>query len=123
MSRQIAGVHTLNATSDGVFRGYERVRALFKALIDATSEREYEVSNIVESGDAVVVEFIFRGKNTGPFVTPQSTIPATYKNFSLPTIAVYDLRDGKLANSRGQYDRLSLMAQLGLLPAPAEVTR
>lgn len=104
---------------DGTFHGYEGVRTLFKVITDATSERECEVSNIVESGDSVVVEFIFRGNNTGPFVTPQSTIPATYRNFSLPTIAVYDLREGRLINSRGQYDRLTLMSQLGLIPAPA----
>ncbi len=104
---------------DGVFRGHEGVRTLFGAIIDATSEREYEVSNIVESGDTVVAEFVFRAKNTGPFATPQAALPATNKTFSLPTIAIYDLRDGKLANSRGQYDRLTLMTQLGLVPAPA----
>jgi hypothetical protein len=34
-------------------------------------------------------------------------------------MAVYELRDGKLAVSRGLYDRLDLLTQLGLLPAPA----
>lgn len=103
---------------DGTFHGHEGVRATFKAITDAVSERECEVTNIIESGDSVVVEFIFRGKNTGPFVTSQSTLPATNKHASLPTIAVYDLRDGKLINSRGQYDRLTLLSQLGLIPAP-----
>lgn len=109
-------VHT---NPDGTFRGAQGVRDLFKPMLDATSERKVQIHNVVESGDTIVVEFVFRMKNTGPFVTPQGTIPPTGKTGSLTSIAVYDLRDGKLAGSRGMYDRLELMTQLGVLGAPA----
>lgn len=109
-------VHT---STDGTFRGPQGVRDLFKPIIDASSERQVEITNVVESGDTIVVEFIFRFRNTGAMVTPQGTIPATGKSASLSSIAIYELRNGKLAGSRGMYDRMSVLGQLGLMGAPA----
>lgn len=108
---------------DGSFRGAEGVVAAFKPVIDASSERTVQITNLVESGDTVVVEFVFGLRHTGPLATPMGVVPATNKIGSLPMIGVYELRDGKLARSRGQYDRLSIVTQLGLLGAPAEAAR
>jgi steroid delta-isomerase-like uncharacterized protein len=104
---------------DGSWRGAEGVRTMFRPLIDAVSERESQVTNVVESGDTVVAEFTVGGRHTGPLATPQGAVPPTGKTVRLPMIAIYELRDGKLINSRGQYDRLTLMSQLGLIGAPA----
>jgi len=104
---------------DGSFRGAEGVRALFKPVVDATSDRSVQITNLVESGDTVVVEFVFSLRHTGPLATPMGVVPATNKSGSVPMIGVYELREGKLAASRGQYDRLSIVSQLGLLGAPA----
>jgi len=109
-------VHT---SVEETFRGAQGVRDLFKPILDASSEREVEITNVVESGDTIVVEFIFRFKNTGAMVTPQGTIPATGKSVSLSSVGIYELRDGKLAGSRGMYDRMSVLGQLGLIGAPA----
>ena len=105
------------------YRGAQGVRDLFKPIIDASSEREVQINHVTEAGNTVVVEFIFRFKNSGPFVTPRGTLPRTDKTVSLASISVYELRDGKLAGSRGMFDRLDLLAQLGLLPAPVETAR
>jgi steroid delta-isomerase-like uncharacterized protein len=101
------------------YRGANGIRDLYKPIIDATSEREVQINNVVESGDSVVVEFVFRFKNTGALATPQRTIPPTGRAVSLASIAIYELRDGRLAGSRGMYDRLDLMTQLGLTGVPA----
>lgn len=111
-------VHT---NPDGTFRGQVGIRDLFQPLFDATSQREVQISRVVEDGDTVVVEFVNRGKHTSALVTPQGTIPPTGKTIEIAMIAIYDLRDGKLAGSRGIYDRLGLAAQLGLVPTPAQV--
>ncbi|GAC1473972.1 MAG: hypothetical protein PVS3B2_20970 [Candidatus Dormibacteraceae bacterium] len=104
---------------DGTFRGAQGVRDLFKPIIDASSERHVEITNVVESGDTIVVEFVFRFRNTGAMVTPQGTIPPTGKSASLSSVGIYELRDGKLAGSRGMFDRMSVLSQLGLMGAPA----
>ena len=101
------------------YRGAQGVRDLFKPIIDASSEREVQINNVVESGDTVVVEFVFRFQNTGAMVSAQGTIPPTGRPVRLASIAVYELRDGKLAGSRGMFARLDLMTQLGLIGAPA----
>jgi steroid delta-isomerase-like uncharacterized protein len=103
---------------DGTFRGADGVRALFQPYFDAVSERAVDIRNVIDAGDTVVVEFAIRGRNTGPTATPQGVVPATNKTFSWDAIGVYDLRDGKLANSRGQYDRMYLAMALGLIPQP-----
>jgi steroid delta-isomerase-like uncharacterized protein len=108
----------VHSNPDGTFRGAQGVRDLFKPMLDATSDREVQINNVVESGDTIVVEFVFRVRHTGPFVTPQGIVPPTGKSGSVTSIAVYELREGKLAGSRGMYDRLELMSQLGLLGAP-----
>lgn len=108
-----------HSNPNGIFRGSQGVRDLFKPIIDASSEREVQITNLVESGDSVVVEFVFRFKNTGTLAGPDGAIPATGKTVSLPSISIYELRDGKLAASRGMYDRLTLIGQLGLMGAPA----
>lgn len=104
---------------DGTFRGAQGVRDLFKPIIDASSERHVEITNVIESGDTLVVEFVFRFRNTGAMVTPQGTIPPTGKSASLSSVGIYEVRDGKLAGSRGMYDRMSVLRQLGLMGAPA----
>jgi predicted ester cyclase len=101
------------------YRGAQGIRDLFRPIIDGTSEREVQINNVIESGDKVAVEFVFRFKNSAPIVTPQGTLPATGKHVSLPSIGIYELRDGKLAGSRGMYDRVDLLTQLGLMGAPA----
>lgn len=107
---------------DGSFQGREGVRAAFEPMLAATSERAVEIRQLVESGDAVVADFVFRFKNTGPLTTPQGTLPATGRQVALSSIGIYNLRAGKLSHSRGEYDRMTLLAQLGLLPAPAQAS-
>jgi predicted ester cyclase len=54
-------------------------------------------------------------------VTAQGTIRPTNKLIELPSIGIYELRDGKLAASRGVFDRMTLLVQLGLMPPPVPV--
>ena len=113
----------VHSNPNGTFRGPQGVRDLFKAIVDASSERAVQISNVVESDGTVVVEFVFLFRNTGPMVTPEMTVPATGKNVRLPSISIYELRDGKVAASRGMYDRLELITQLGLMGTPAPSSR
>jgi steroid delta-isomerase-like uncharacterized protein len=105
---------------NGTFRGAEGIRATFKPVLDASSDRNVLITNVIECGDTVVAEFVVRGTHDGPLASPDGPpVPATGKTRNLPSIGIYDLRDGKLAASRGEYDRMTLALQLGLLGAPA----
>jgi predicted ester cyclase len=103
----------------GVLRGPEGVRALFEPFIQAMSERDIEVTRVVESGDTVVALFYNCGRHTGTLALPQGPVPATGKSYRVSNIGIYELRDGKLAWTWGEFDRLTYMEQLGLVPAEA----
>lgn len=109
------------SNSDGSYSGHDGVRAAFKPILDSGTEWESRVNNVIDAGDTVVAEFVVRGRHTRPMVTSAGTIPPTNKMIELPSIGVYELRDGKLAASRGAFDRVTLLAQLGLMPAAIAV--
>jgi steroid delta-isomerase-like uncharacterized protein len=109
------------SNSDGSYRGHDGVRAAFKPILDSGSEWDTRVNNVIDAGDTVVAEFVLRGRHTKPLVTSAATIPPTNKMIDLPSIGIYELRDGKLAASRGAFDRMTLLVQLGLMPAPTAV--
>lgn len=105
---------------NGTFRGAEGIRQTFQPLLDASSDRNVLITNVIECGDTVVAEFTVRGTHDGQLASPDGPpVPPTGRSIDLPSIGIYDLRDGKLAASRGQYDRLTLAMQLGLLGLPA----
>src|SRR3979409_701544 len=81
---------SVHVSPDGTFRGTQGVRDLFTPMMNAVSEREVQINNVIESGDTIVVEFVFRSTNTGPLVTPQGTIPPTGKTASLASIGIYE---------------------------------
>jgi len=106
------------SSPQGELHGRDQVRAMFNAWVNGFSERRHPISNTVEANDVIVVEFPLIGKHTGAMTTSGGVIPPTGKLVCLQTITIYEIQDGKLTRSRAQYDMLSFLGQLGLLPAP-----
>jgi predicted ester cyclase len=79
-----------------------------------------KITNIVESGDWVVVESRFTGTHTGPLVDPGGSIPAT--DVEAPRVDVFEVRGGKIVAHRGSFGNLDLMTQLALGRAGAATT-
>jgi predicted ester cyclase len=66
------------------------------------------------SGDKVITRYTATGTHTArPFLH----VPATFKRYKLTGIAINRIANGKFAESWGQWDFCSLLAQMGLLPA------
>lgn len=106
----------------GALKGREQVRMMFQTWVDAFSERRHTISNTVEAGNTIVAEFPLIGRHTGPLPSPQGgTIPPTGKTIDVPSIGTYEIEDGKLVRSRGYFDQLAFLSQLGLLPEPARL--
>ena len=47
---------------------------------------------------------------------------STGKSVAVPGVVFYRITDGKIAEFRGQFDRMSLMQQLGVIPRPNALT-
>ena len=70
-----------------------------------------EVTNVIDGGDQVVVEYTGGGTNTGTLVTPQGEIPPNGRHIVAQFVDVWEFRDGKIARGRSYVG--GLMAQLG----------
>lgn len=72
------------------------------------------IDDMVAEGDKVVVRITSNGTHQGEM----QGIPATGKPYTQNAIVIYRLTNGKIIEGRLQTDMLSMMQQLGLMPAP-----
>lgn len=68
---------------------------------------------LIAEGDLVTVYWIAQGTNTGT----GNGLPATGKSAELAGITIWRIIDSKIKEEWSAFDRLSMMQQLGLLPA------
>jgi steroid delta-isomerase-like uncharacterized protein len=103
-----------NVATGDVFRGAEGMKQYQRNWATAFPESQIEVRNLVACGETVTMEYIGRGKQTGPLNTPQGTIPPTGRDVELALCDVLTVRGGKITGGRTYYDVASLMRQLGM---------
>jgi predicted SnoaL-like aldol condensation-catalyzing enzyme len=73
---------------------------------------QFRLEDQIAEGDDVVHRFTARGTHTGEFMG----IPPTGKRAEITGINVNRFKDGKVVESWGILDTLSLMQQLGVIP-------
>lgn len=74
------------------------------------------IEEIIASGDKTWARITGRGTHLGAFMGR----PPTGKAFAITVIDICRFENNKIAEHRGVADRLSLMAQLGMLPKPPQ---
>jgi SnoaL-like polyketide cyclase len=75
-------------------------------------------SQLIEEGNTVVAEWVWRATNTGPLAMPDGTeIPAMHNILDVPALSVALVRDGEFASQRDYFDNADGMRQLGLMPS------
>jgi steroid delta-isomerase-like uncharacterized protein len=68
---------------------------------------------LIAEDDLVTIYWVARGTNTGT----GNGLPATGKKVELAGITIWRLVDGKIKEEWSAFDQLSMMQQLGLVPA------
>ena len=82
-------------------RGREAIEAMFHNIYDeAFPGASAESRNWVGNDDCAVLEFTFRGVNTGSF----EGRPPTGKSVQVPMCVIYDVKDGIIRRARLYYD-------------------
>ncbi len=94
----------------------EHFAALFVGFPDATCET-VALDPLAEN--RTVWRWIVRATNTGSF----RGAPPTGRPVVLPGCEFIEVRDGLIHRVEGYYDRLTFLAQLGLVPSPPAATR
>jgi steroid delta-isomerase-like uncharacterized protein len=106
-----------------VFRGPRGMREDLAGWIASFSDAQIEVTNIVPSGDVVVLECIGRGTHTGPFLGLDGVpIPPTGRRMEAGFCDVLNVRNGKVVRGRSYWDHAAMVRQLSP-QAPAQQAR
>lgn len=81
-------------------------------MVGAFPDMSFAAEEIVAEGDQVAVRFLLTGVQKGRL----GPVKATGKPIRQSGIAVYDMRDGKIAEVRIREDLLQMLGQLGAIP-------
>ena len=98
--------------------GQEGARQLSAMLLAAFPDWHGTIEDLVAEGDKVVVRLTYTGTHRGEFWG----IPPTGKGFTITSVELYRIADGKVVESWVGSDRLGLLQQLGVIPAPGQAT-
>lgn len=96
----------------------EDLKAVATAIRAAFPDWHSTVEEMVVEGDRVAERWTGRGTHQGAL----QGIPATGKQVVVPGVVFYRIADGKIAEFRGQFNMMSLMQQLGVIPSTTAPT-
>ncbi len=99
--------------------GHQRI-ALFFA--ENFPDMRVELTNAFATEDQVTLEGAWCWNDTGPLPLPSGALPSMRRSGKLRFCSLFQIRKGKIASHHGYYDMLTLMEQLGLVPAWGQAT-
>ena len=97
-------------------QGRDGYLQILRFLTDVLHIR-YEVHDVVAAGDKVAIRATAHGVHN----TDHLGFPATGRPYAMPTMHLYRAAGGRLAEHWGVRDELSVLWQVGALPAPEPV--
>ena len=98
----------------GVPPGREGVKQLTAMMRSAFPDFKVTIDDLVAESDKVVIRQTWRGTHKGEFMG----IPPTGRSVSFQVFDVIRFAGGKVVEHWGLMDSMSLMQQLGAIPAP-----
>ena len=102
---------------DGSYKGRDRFLAELGMLVRAFPDYRFVMDDLIVEGNKVAYVARLEGTHLGPYQTADGrTVPPTGKRVALQMVNVRHLRRGKIVKLVNSWDRLTLLAQLGLFP-------
>jgi steroid delta-isomerase-like uncharacterized protein len=95
--------------------GIESVRQAITMLLTAFPDLHLTLEDLIAEGNRVVVHWTMRGTHQGASLG----MPPTGKQFTMPGVSLLRLESGTAVEAWIVQDQLSMLQQLGLVPAPA----
>ena len=95
-------------------QGLEGYMLIIGMMRGGFSNIQWTVDDLVFEGDKVAARYTMRGTHDGNFMG----VPPTGKEIEAHSMAFYKLANGKFIEEQGLPDMLSLMIQIGAIPAP-----
>ena len=98
----------------GQQQGREGLKDVIGAMRAAFPDIYWVLEEMIAEGDKVVSRFTWTGTHRGFFLG----IPPTGRKVSVKGVVIDRLEAGRMADSRILMDTMSMMQQLGVIPAP-----
>jgi steroid delta-isomerase-like uncharacterized protein len=95
--------------------GRDDLQARVRLILDAMNPVRFTIEDIVAEGDRVCVRWSQSATQTGAFMG----LPPTGRTATFSGIDIHRVRDGRMAEHWHVVDMLSLLQQLGAIPAPS----
>ena len=92
--------------------GVEQNRQFVSGLRAAFPDLRFTTDDQIAAGDKVVVRYHFEGTNLGNF----QGMPPTQKRVTYTGVLIYRIAEGKIAEQWTEFDLLSMLQQLGVVP-------
>jgi steroid delta-isomerase-like uncharacterized protein len=109
--------YVLHEPTSGEVRGLEAAREFAATYRDAFPDLKTAIEDQVAEGDKVVSRFSGRGTHLGE---TEDFGPATGNRIEITGITIDRFADGKIVEEWTNYDALSLLQQIGLIPDAGE---
>jgi predicted ester cyclase len=100
-------------------QGVDQVVAWDQALWEAFPDFQVIPAQIVEDGSALGFHGRVTGTHQGTLRTPGGDIPATGRRLDFTVGGVCEIEGDQVASMHMHFDRLEILEQLGVAPAPA----
>jgi steroid delta-isomerase-like uncharacterized protein len=94
-------------------RGMQAIREGMEDWSKTFPDMKSELTNVIGSGDFVVVKNINRGTHQGPLVGPKGSLPATGRKIELPACDVFKVQNGKVVSWTCYWPTDLMLEQLG----------
>ena len=104
-----------HAPLPGQAPGLDGAKRKWAMCLNAIPDLRVTIEDLVAEGDKVAVRRSYEGTHQGELLG----IPATGKQVRVSSISIFRLAEGKIAENWEQLDRLALLQQLGVIPAPS----
>jgi steroid delta-isomerase-like uncharacterized protein len=95
-------------------RGSQDYVALLKGWLSAFPDSHGSFNGAFVSGNTVILEVTWRGRQDGPLQTPAGAISATGKRVELPACLILEIAGQKVRAARHYFDVATMMTQLGV---------
>ena len=100
----------------GIAPGLEVVKQWFVTFATAFPDGNTSIEDVIAEEDRVVARTTFKGTHKAEL----QDVPATGKSVSIPSLTIFRMDNGKIAEGWLVSDNLGMMQQLGAIPAPHE---
>ena len=98
-----------------VMHGREAIKESLQGWFNAFPDTQWNLQNLMSSGDTFIAEGIFKGTQTGPFHTAEGEIPPTGKSVEMPVCFIGRVSEnGLVSEDRTYVNAAMMMEQLGL---------